>query len=227
MIELQNVRRSLSGGSSPYVEFRLDEFSVERGSKLAICGPSGCGKTTLLRILAGLVPVDEGRVVVGDRNLAELSESERDRFRGAHIGIVHQNFQLLSPFSAIENVQLGLRFGRRASKSEERKIAEGLLDQVGLSAQPHSRPSELSAGEKQRVAIARALAGKPPLVLADEPTAALDPKSASEVFDLLLDVCETATSTLLVVTHDLELAAKLPSQYDGSDLVRRSAGAAG
>lgn len=185
---------------------------------MALTGPSGCGKSTLLNLIAGLRRADGGEVVVAGTDLMNLSTGRLDRHRGTHCGIVHQTFHLLAPFTALENVAIGLRFGARRRRGARARATE-VLERVGLAERLHARPHELSVGERQRVAIARALAGDAPLLLADEPTGSLDPATGRAVYDLLRRVASEDGRTLLMVTHDLDLAADLPRTVDCSGLV--------
>lgn len=222
MISLHGVSLRLGGGSrAAAVQFSLSRFEVAEGEAIALTGPSGCGKSTLLNLIAGLRRADEGRVEVDGVDLASLSSERLDRFRGAHCGMVHQTFHLLAPFTAVENVAVGLRFGARRRRGN-RARAEEVLDRVGLGDRLGARPHELSVGERQRVAIARALAGDAPLLLADEPTGSLDPETGREVFALLRRVAQEDGRTFVMVTHDLALAAELPRTFDCSGLVRSS-----
>lgn len=196
------------------VRAAIDCLAVGSGEKLALTGPSGCGKSTLLNIVAGLLAAGSGSVRVLGEDITRLSVPALDDFRGRHIGFVWQSFNLLESFSALENVLIGMRFGRWGSAQTRRARAGELLDRVGLSHRSSARPGTLSMGERQRVAIARALASQPRLLLADEPTGALDPKTAAEVFELLVKVCAENDCTLMMVTHDHELAGKLDRQFD-------------
>jgi len=218
-IDLENVRLCLGRHEQGSVQFSLDKLEVARGEKLALTGPSGCGKSTLLNIVAGMIRAEEGRVTVLDHDLRKLSTAGLDAFRGHHCGFVFQSFHLLNAFTAQENVEIGLRFGARPSAKERRERSAELLKRVGLGHRLHARTSRLSVGERQRVAIARAIAGKPEILLADEPTGALDPRTAEGVFELLLEVVAEAGCTMLMVTHDLSLAAKLPRQMACEGLV--------
>ena len=209
MISLHGVSLRLGGANrAAAVQFSLAHFEVAAGETVALTGPSGCGKSTLLNLIAGLRRADEGRVEVDGVDLASLNSARLDRYRGSHCGMVHQTFHLLAPFTAVENVALGLRFGARRRRGL-RARAEEVLDRVGLGDRLGARPHELSVGERQRVAIARALAGDAPLLLADEPTGSLDPETGREVFALLRRVAEEDGRTLVMVTHDLALAARV------------------
>jgi putative ABC transport system ATP-binding protein len=202
------------------VRAAIDSLVVQNGEKLALTGPSGCGKSTLLNIVAGLLAAGSGSVRVLGEDITRLSIPALDDFRGRHIGFVWQSFNLLESFSAMENVLIGMRFGRWGSAHARRARADELLDRVGLSHRRSARPGTLSIGERQRVAIARALASHPRLLLADEPTGALDPNTAAEVFDLLMKVCAENGCTLMMVTHDHELAGKLDRQFDCRGIIQ-------
>ncbi|MAH66108.1 MAG: ABC transporter [Phycisphaerae bacterium] len=222
MVRLRNVQLRLGGGDrSSSLRFRLPAFDAAAGETVAITGPSGCGKSTLLNLVAGLRRTDEGEVTVAGTDLATLGPAGLDRHRGVHCGMVFQTFQLLTPFTAIENVLIGLRFGSRR-RSHARARATDALRRVGLGDRLHARPDQLSVGERQRIAIARALAGEAAILLADEPTGSLDPTTGREVFSLLREVAAEGDRTLLMVTHDPALAANLARTFDCTDLVRPS-----
>jgi len=178
---------------------------VANGSSIAIVGPSGSGKTTLLGLCAGLDRVSGGSVVLQGISLNELGEDERASVRNQYVGFVFQNFQLLPGLSALENVMvpLELRGDRNA-----RKTALALLDKVGLADRSHHYPLQLSGGEQQRVSIARAFSNSPRILFADEPTGNLDAETGEKVENLLFELNRDAGTTLVLVTHDLELAAK-------------------
>ncbi len=220
MIRLHDVSLRLgSPKSSSPVRFRLPKFEAKAGEMVALTGPSGCGKSTLLNLIAGLRRADEGEVNVAEVNLTQLSPAQLDRHRGIHCGMIFQTFHLLAPFTAIENVTIGLRFGAR-KRTQTRERATEVLHRVGLKDRLHARPDQLSVGERQRVAIARAIAGGASLLLADEPTGALDPSTGREIFTLLREVAAEEDRTLLMVTHDLTLAAELPRTFDCSELIK-------
>jgi len=185
----------------------LPELSVAPGETVMITGPSGCGKTTLVNLLAGLLEADSGEITVQGVRVDQLSTAQSDRFRGDHLGLVFQSFQLLRPLTVLENLLVGARYGRKLSRQESHERAEALLEQVGLAERRHHRASQLSIGEQQRVAVARALINEPPVVLADEPTASLDQRNAEAVLDLLLGLCARQGATLLMVTHNAGLAS--------------------
>ncbi|MBQ72686.1 MAG: ABC transporter [Planctomycetaceae bacterium] len=219
MVRLRDVHLRLgSGDRASSVWFRLPSFEAAPGEVVALTGPSGCGKSTLLNLIAGLRRADEGEVNVAGVDLATLGQAQLDRHRGAHCGMVFQTFQLLAPFTAVENVAIGLRFGSRR-RAQARSRSTDALHRVGLGDRLHARPDQLSVGERQRVAIARAIAGEAPILLADEPTGSLDPTTGREVFTLLREVAAERDRTLLMVTHDLALAAELPRTFDCTGLV--------
>ena len=180
----------------------LEQLEVEAGGQYLITGPSGCGKTTLLHVVAGLLKPSAGRVVVSNQDLTAMNESQRDRFRGQHIGIVFQRLHLLQALTVKQNLLLAQYLGRRPQLVDE---VEALLDSLGLAGRMDDQPSNLSLGEAQRVAIARALVNKPSLILADEPTSSLDDENAEAVIALLKRQAEKAGAALLVVTHDARM----------------------
>ncbi|MEO7100324.1 MAG: ABC transporter ATP-binding protein [Luteolibacter sp.] len=219
-IEIRNCGLRLGFSSGEAIQFHLEHFKVDAGEQIALTGPSGCGKSTLLNLVAGLRRPDAGSIVVRGTDLKPLSASKLDAFRGRTMGFVFQSFNLLDGFSALENVLVGLRFGRSCPHGERRARAVALLERVGLQRRLDSLPGRMSVGERQRVAIARALANRPAILLADEPTGALDPATADEVFGLIREVCGEERCALVLVTHDLDLAAKLPRQVDCRGLIR-------
>ncbi|HOZ49468.1 MAG TPA: ABC transporter ATP-binding protein [Candidatus Hydrogenedentes bacterium] len=216
MVKLDSVRRRLGPG----VEFRCDSFHASPGVHMALWGPSGCGKSTMLNLISGLLRPDEGIVQVDGREIQGLTEGQLDRFRGERLGFVFQTFNLLAPFSALQNVLLGMRFSDRIPQAEWKTRAKELLERVGLSHRLDSKPRTLSVGEQQRVAIARALANRQKLVIADEPTGSLDPKTSETVMNLLLEMCTEEEVTLLLVSHDRAIAERLPERFDCSNLVK-------
>ncbi len=203
---------------SSSVQFQLAEFEVAKGEMIALTGPSGCGKSTLLNIVSGLRGADKGEVTVAGVDLMTLSPAQLDRHRGTHCGMIFQTFHLLAPFTALENVSIGLRFGARNHANPKKRSIE-VLNRVGLGDRIDARPAELSVGQRQRVAIARAIAGNSSILLADEPTGALDPKTGQEIFHLLKEIAEEDNRTLLMVTHDSALASKMARTFDCSRLI--------
>jgi putative ABC transport system ATP-binding protein len=184
------------------------DLVIPAGQFAAIIGKSGSGKSTLLGVMSGLEAADEGQVLIFGKNLAGLADAEMADLRRRSIGIVFQSFNLIPSLSALENVLLPTFFDERLSAAERRKRAIDLLTQVGLGERMHHRPAALSGGEQQRVAIARALVNRPSILLADEPTGNLDQETGSAILDLLLDLGRAHGTTLLMVTHDLDVAAR-------------------
>ena len=187
-------------------------LNISEGDHTAIIGVSGSGKSTLLHLMAGLEKASSGQVKILDQDISCLSQDELGVLRNTYLGFVYQFHHLLSDFNAIENVAMPLLI-RRYGYKQAFKEAEALLKKIGLSKRLTHKPSELSGGERQRVAIARSLITKPKCILADEPTGNLDGKTAHFVFDLLLDLAKENRSTLVLVTHDIQLASKLKFQY--------------
>lgn len=204
MLELTEVKKSYleaNGNRLPILD--IPAFSVGKGEQVILIGRSGCGKTTLLQVIAGISRASAGQVVIGGVNISELSEPGRDRFRAARLGYVFQTFNLLPAFTAYENVLLGMTFAR-GRKDPAR--ARQLLERVGLEHRVHHRPTSMSVGEQQRVAVARALANRPGLLLADEPTANVDPANQQNIVDLIRESCRDENISLLMVTHATEVA---------------------
>ena len=222
-VEVRECRLHLGNAGAEDVVFQLSDFCVGQNEHIALTGPSGCGKSTLLNLVAGLCQPDTGKIIVLGTELGQLAPSRLDSFRGRTMGFIFQSFNLLDSFSALENVMVGLRFGRTYPSAEQQSRATALLERVGLGRRLHTRPGNLSVGERQRVAIARAIANKPQLLLADEPTGALDPTTATDIFSLIREICHEEKCSLLLVTHDLQLAAQLPRQIDCRNLVRHLA----
>ena len=204
MIELRGVSKTVESGGRPLTILHPLDFSIPSGQFVAVVGPSGSGKSTLLGLLAGLDAPTTGQILIDGIDITGLGEDELARLRGRAIGFVFQFFHLVPSLTAFENILVPMEIaGRRDAVSRARQ----LVDEVGLSDRGHHYPSQLSGGEQQRVAIARALANDPPIVLADEPTGNLDSATGRHIMELLLDVRRARGSTLVLVTHDAELAS--------------------
>jgi ABC-type lipoprotein export system ATPase subunit len=204
MLLVENVKKAYwepNGERLPILN--VPRLEVAAGEQVVIRGQSGGGKTTLLNVIAGLATPDEGRIVIQTTDVTRLPEAARDRFRARHIGFVFQTFNLLAGFSALENVLLGMTFTGQASDSQR---AADLLKRVGLEHRLSHKPAALSVGEQQRVAVARALVNQPVLLLADEPTANIDPAHQQQVIDLLREVCRSENVAMLLVTHSTEVS---------------------
>jgi putative ABC transport system ATP-binding protein len=206
MLLVENVKKAYrepSGERLPILD--IPKLELAAGEQVVIRGQSGGGKTTLLNVIAGLATPDEGRIVIQNTDMTRLPEAMRDRFRAQCIGFVFQTFNLLAGFSALENVLLGMTF--TGQRKDPQRAAE-LLGRVGLGQRLTHKPAALSVGEQQRVAVARALVNKPALLLADEPTANIDPTHQQAVIDLLREVCRAEKVAMLLVTHSEEVSSQ-------------------
>ncbi len=208
-VRLTDVEKIYQMGPSGVPALKGISLSLKRGETVALTGPSGSGKSTLLQLIGALDRPTSGSVEVAGADISQLGDNQASKFRNRMVGFVFQMNNLLPEFSSIENVMMpGLIAGN--SRFEIEKKATYLLDAVGLADRKLHRPAELSGGEQQRVAIARALLMNPPLILADEPTGNLDTKSSTVVQDLLFNLCKEMNTTMILVTHDLKLAKRLP-----------------
>jgi len=221
MIHLHNVTKSYRQGERSVLACEVTDLRIEQGEQVALVGRSGTGKTTLLHVLAGILRPDTGEVEIAGQRIDTMSEPQRDRFRGQHIGMVYQTFNLLQPFTAYENVMLGALFGRGAGHAAEARGKE-LLARVGLSDRMHHRPSELSVGQVQRVAICRALVNDPEVILMDEPLGNQDRATGAQVLDLLLQLAKEGGKTVVMVTHDPDSAFRMQRTVDLATLRRAS-----
>jgi putative ABC transport system ATP-binding protein len=204
MLQLENIKKSFrqpNGEILPILD--LPSFAVGRSEQVALIGDSGCGKTTLLHVIAGITRPDSGRIVLNGVELTKYSEASRDVIRANNIGYIFQTFNLLPAFSALENVKLGMAF---VQKTVDHSRARKLLERVGLGHRLHNKPRAMSVGEQQRVAVARALANQPNLILADEPTANVDPRNQQQIIDLIRQTCSEEKVALIIVTHSMDVA---------------------
>jgi lipoprotein-releasing system ATP-binding protein len=208
IIECRSLSFSYKDGNNQTSVLNNLNFEVELGDSIAILGQSGCGKSTLLNLIAGLDSPSEGDVLINNINIAKLNEKDRTELRSNNFGFVYQFHHLLNDFSSIYNVALPLLI-RGDNKESAILNSKKILTKVGLENRLNHNPSELSGGERQRVAIARAMVTEPACILADEPTGNLDAKNAKDVLELILELNENNTTSLLIVTHDLSIANKM------------------
>ncbi len=224
-IRLENLTKKYVGPDGSVVPvIDIAHFELGTGMQMALVGSSGSGKTTLLHLIAGILAPDAGQILFGSDgqflDIAALSEAQRDIFRGRNIGYIFQTHHLLPGFTALENVLLGMSF---TGRPHDPQWARHLLQEVGLSDRLNYKPAKLSVGQQQRVAIARALANRPGLVLADEPTGALDTVNAQQALDLIRKLCTEVGASLLLVSHDPLITKQLPSSVVLADLNKAAA----
>lgn len=203
ILKISNLKKTYTSGSRSLTVISDINFDIEKGTIFSIVGPSGSGKTTLLGLCAGLDDPTSGTVELCGEDLQSLSEDDRARLRNKEVGFIFQNFQLLPTLTALENVIVPLEL---QGNSNAKSIGEELLEKVGLKDRMHHYPTQLSGGEQQRVAIARAFSNNPSILFADEPTGNLDEATGENVIQLLFDLNKQAGTTLVIITHDLELA---------------------
>jgi putative ABC transport system ATP-binding protein len=206
MLRCERLFRSYRSAGRELLVLNDITFQLEPGGFLAVVGPSGSGKTTLLGLLAGLDQPTAGRVVLDGQDLTELDEDGRARLRSDKVGFVFQSFQLIPTLTARENIQVPLELRGRGPEAQAR--ATELLARVGLADRGHHYPAQLSGGEQQRVALARAFSARPKVLFADEPTGNLDSRTGAGIIDLLSELNRDAGTTLVLVTHDHDLAAR-------------------
>jgi lipoprotein-releasing system ATP-binding protein len=212
VIKISNLHKRYLQGSNTIHILRGIDVDIERGERVAITGLSGSGKSTLLHLLGGLDTPDEGTIAINGKNINELGEAEQCALRNSALGFVYQFHHLLSEFSAEENVAMPLLIGGE-KKAAAMKMARDMLASVGLTQRAEHKPSQLSGGERQRVAIARALVTRPQCVLADEPTGNLDEETAEQVNELMVGLSTALNISFVIVTHNLDLAARMDRQY--------------
>ncbi len=205
MIVLKDVTLTLQSQAGPVNVLRGANLTALAGEHLAVVGPSGAGKTTLLMLMSGLEKATGGLVRVAGQDLSSMDEDRLARFRLENVGIVFQSFHLAPAMTALENVALPLEFARREGAFD---LAAKALERVGLSARADHYPAQLSGGEQQRVALARAIVARPRLILADEPTGNLDHATGLKVVDMLFELADETGATMVLVTHDMDLAGR-------------------
>ena len=213
LVSAQSISKTYSIGKRSLTVLREFSFQVARGEFIALRGASGAGKSTLLHLLGGLDSPDGGEIVFAGQNLAALSGAELAHVRNFKIGFVFQSYHLLPELDALENVTLPARIARCPARVAEER-GRDLLARVGLGERLGHRPAELSGGERQRVAIARALINQPDLILADEPTGNLDSRTGGEIIQLLCSLREERQATLVIATHDDQVAARAPKRVE-------------
>ncbi|WP_295834140.1 ABC transporter ATP-binding protein [uncultured Winogradskyella sp.] len=203
ILKISDLEKTYTSGNKQLTVLQDISFDVEKGQTFSIVGPSGSGKTTLLGLCAGLDQPNAGTIELCNENINNLNEDQRAQLRNREVGFIFQNFQLLPTLTALENVSVPLELQGDNKALEKSK---NLLDKVGLAKRMHHYPSQLSGGEQQRVALARAFANAPSILFADEPTGNLDEETGEKVIQLLFDLNKEAGTTLVIITHDLELA---------------------
>ncbi|WP_104733773.1 ABC transporter ATP-binding protein [Hanstruepera ponticola] len=203
ILKINGLEKTYESGSKKLTVLKNISFEVAKGQTFSIVGPSGSGKTTLLGLCAGLDKPDAGTVELCGHDLSALNEDERAQLRNKEVGFIFQNFQLLPTLTALENVSVPLELQGSNNAAE---VAKTLLEKVGLSDRMHHYPSQLSGGEQQRVALARAFSNTPSILFADEPTGNLDDETGEKVIQLLFELNKEAGTTLVIISHDLDLA---------------------
>lgn len=223
ILNIQQVAKSFKGGTKKIMVLNDITFEIESGDTFSIVGPSGSGKTTLLGLCAGLDRPDSGTIILCGEDISKLNEDERAGLRNQKVGFVFQDFQLLPTLTALENVAVPLEL--QGAKNAKSKAME-LLDKVGLADRYDHFPSQLSGGEQQRVAVARAFSNNPDILFADEPTGNLDATTGENVVELLFNLNKELGTTLVIVTHDLELAQKTQKilKLKGGTIVSQESG---
>jgi putative ABC transport system ATP-binding protein len=206
MIKIEGLKKIYDTGSIQVAALKGVDLNIDKGEFVAIMGTSGSGKSTLMNVLGCLDRPTEGKFFLDDIDVSGMTDNEQAKIRNEKIGFVFQSFNLLPRMTALQNVELPMVYGRVAAKDRHAQAMKA-LEKVGLGDRTHHKPNELSGGQKQRVAIARALASNPSVILADEPTGALDSKTSYEIMDMLRDLNDEG-STIIVVTHEPDIAAQ-------------------
>jgi len=204
-IVLKNLTKIYKMGDEKILALNNINLTIGKNEFICLLGTSGSGKSTLLNMVAGLEKPTKGEIIINSLHIEKMNENEVTKFRQLNIGFVFQQYNLISTLSALENVSLGLIF-KGTPKKEREKMAKKMLENVGLGNRLHHKPSELSGGQQQRVSIARAFVDNPRIVFADEPTGNLDTRTSIEVMDLITDMARDKKQTLIIVTHDVEIA---------------------
>ena len=213
VIDARGISRGFRQGPKRVEVLKEVSLQVPAGTSMAIVGASGAGKSTLLHILGGLDRPDTGEVFVDGRSVWKMGERERNNLRNSHMGFIYQFHHLLPEFTALENVAMPLLIRGEPTAVAARRAGD-LLDKVGLGQRLDHKPGELSGGERQRAAVARALVGNPRCIMGDEPTGNLDERTANHVFDQLLELNTELNTSLILVTHDLKLAARMNQRFE-------------
>lgn len=218
MLTVKNLTKTFEASHGTVTALKDINFTVNTGEFASIIGKSGSGKSTLLSLLGALDTPSEGKIMVDDIDIAKLSSGKQTNYRAHKIGFVFQQYNLIPNLSAQENVMLALEFGGVKAKNERLDRASKLLNDVGISSEEQLRkPARLSGGQQQRVAIARALANRPAVILADEPTGNLDSETGKKIFDLLHSLSRSENTTILAVTHDMDIAGKTDRTFTLKD----------
>jgi putative ABC transport system ATP-binding protein len=217
LIRLRQVTKTYESGGIPFTALHEVDLEVARGEFVGLIGKSGSGKTTLINMITGIDHVSSGEIWIDETPIHTLNENRMALWRGTHIGVVFQFFQLLPTLTAIENVMLPMDFCKVHARAERADYAYAYLESVEMGEHAHKLPANLSGGQQQRVAIARALANDPPLIVADEPTGNLDSKTADAVFSLFERLVTEEKKTIVMVTHDKDLAARVTRSLKVTD----------
>ena len=220
MIQLNNIEKTYRTDTVETLALNDINLEIAKGEFVSVMGPSGCGKSTLLNIIGLLDAPSKGNVKIGGKKTGDLSNNQLAHFRNAKIGFIFQSFHLINDLNVLDNVELPLLY-RQGTSGQRKKSAAGALEKVSLSNRVKHFPSQLSGGQKQRVAIARAIVGKPEIILADEPTGNLDSVMGNEIMELLLGLNRNEGTTIVMVTHDENMARRthrLVRLFDGSQV---------